>query len=104
MVTVVCGCGNPRRHRTSFSDPFFEDLTFYILFVVHHLALVHWLIQLAHCRVNTQLAEHAFHTKGARFVWHYWHDATTKIFILDRKSTRLNSSHVSISYAVFCLI
>src|SRR5699024_12676865 len=24
-------------------------------------------------------------------------------FILDRKSTRLNSSHVSISYAVFCL-
>src|SRR5699024_11255615 len=25
-------------------------------------------------------------------------------FPLDRKSTRLNSSHVSISYAVFCLI
>src|SRR5699024_12860338 len=27
----------------------------------------------------------------------------TKCKILDRKSTRLNSSHVSISYAVFCL-
>src|SRR5690625_6759135 len=26
-----------------------------------------------------------------------------KIFNLDRKSTRLNSSHVAISYAVFCL-
>src|SRR5699024_11861164 len=26
------------------------------------------------------------------------------IAFLDRKSTRLNSSHVSISYAVFCLI
>src|SRR5437868_12496031 len=25
------------------------------------------------------------------------------LFYLDRKSTRLNSSHVSISYAVFCL-
>src|SRR5699024_12679174 len=25
------------------------------------------------------------------------------LFIADRKSTRLNSSHVSISYAVFCL-
>src|SRR5690625_1205519 len=25
------------------------------------------------------------------------------IFVLDRKSTRLNSSHVAISYAVFCL-
>src|SRR5690606_39279334 len=24
-------------------------------------------------------------------------------FVLDRKSTRLNSSHVKISYAVFCL-
>src|SRR5690242_21236220 len=24
-------------------------------------------------------------------------------FVLDRKSTRLNSSHMSISYAVFCL-
>src|SRR5690606_40964544 len=26
-----------------------------------------------------------------------------KILLLDRKSTRLNSSHVKISYAVFCL-
>src|SRR5207249_10028308 len=26
-----------------------------------------------------------------------------RIFEIDRKSTRLNSSHVSISYAVFCL-
>src|SRR5439155_18429875 len=28
---------------------------------------------------------------------------STAIFIEDRKSTRLNSSHVAISYAVFCL-
>src|SRR5699024_11709709 len=28
---------------------------------------------------------------------------TQNMGILDRKSTRLNSSHVSISYAVFCL-
>src|SRR5690625_6912392 len=27
----------------------------------------------------------------------------TEIDLLDRKSTRLNSSHVAISYAVFCL-
>src|SRR5699024_12232442 len=31
------------------------------------------------------------------------HLATTFLLSLDRKSTRLNSSHVSISYAVFCL-
>src|SRR3712207_8338420 len=28
---------------------------------------------------------------------------TSSPFILDRKSTRLNSSHANISYAVFCL-
>src|SRR5690625_7104584 len=30
--------------------------------------------------------------------------ATAAPWVLDRKSTRLNSSHVSTSYAVFCLI
>src|SRR2546427_7049459 len=29
--------------------------------------------------------------------------STCRIFIADRKSTRLNSSHSQISYAVFCL-
>src|SRR5207249_10051536 len=30
-------------------------------------------------------------------------DWTSRAVVRDRKSTRLNSSHVSISYAVFCL-
>src|SRR5699024_11971276 len=30
-------------------------------------------------------------------------DKATLVICIDRKSTRLNSSHVSISYAVFCL-
>src|SRR5690606_41680131 len=30
-------------------------------------------------------------------------NADVKVWYLDRKSTRLNSSHVKISYAVFCL-
>src|SRR5689334_24734734 len=30
-------------------------------------------------------------------------DLILQLFFLDRKSTRLNSSHSSISYAVFCL-
>src|SRR3712207_7545534 len=29
--------------------------------------------------------------------------ALTTVLLLDRKSTRLNSSHANISYAVFCL-
>src|SRR5690606_40863393 len=31
------------------------------------------------------------------------HRYQTSLLVLDRKSTRLNSSHVKISYAVFCL-
>src|SRR5690606_13788535 len=37
------------------------------------------------------------------FLLFYWNDAYFPAFNLDRKSTRLNSSHVKISYAVFCL-
>src|SRR5690625_6222777 len=29
--------------------------------------------------------------------------STAQLVVIDRKSTRLNSSHVAISYAVFCL-
>src|SRR5690606_41606036 len=32
-----------------------------------------------------------------------WFDSVDFTSVLDRKSTRLNSSHVKISYAVFCL-
>src|SRR5690349_23957809 len=32
-----------------------------------------------------------------------WVNATSALASRDRKSTRLNSSHVEISYAVFCL-
>src|SRR5207245_9856603 len=45
--------------------------------------------------------------------WRHWHEGKVervlmespgeRVLILDRKSTRLNSSHGSISYAVFCL-
>src|SRR3712207_8684355 len=36
-----------------------------------------------------------------RLISWFWHDWAH--FITDRKSTRLNSSHANISYAVFCL-
>src|SRR5690554_7151661 len=51
------------------------------------------------------------HDLWARFSRNAWYellefaqeDEEGKFYILDRKSTRLNSSHVRISYAVFCL-
>src|SRR5690625_6568390 len=36
-------------------------------------------------------------------LWSDMMKRATKLTLLDRKSTRLNSSHVAISYAVFCL-
>src|SRR5262245_66087944 len=38
-----------------------------------------------------------------RLWWHVKHTAASPAFTTDRKSTRLNSSHLGISYAVFCL-
>src|SRR5260221_4253053 len=63
---------------------------------------------------KTVLAEEVAKAIGAPLLtWHiksttkaqqglYEYDAVSRI-ILDRKSTRLNSSHTVISYAVFCL-
>src|SRR3712207_8070150 len=42
------------------------------------------------------------HLTGRSFV-HYRDRMVTQDVIEDRKSTRLNSSHANISYAVFCL-
>src|SRR5437899_4832069 len=43
----------------------------------------------------------------AKFLEKQWSDlfgdGDPRLWILDRKSTRLNSSHLGISYAVFCL-
>src|SRR5438067_8990981 len=46
-----------------------------------------------------QLGESGFVQSNAT----YFEDTVPRDPSLDRKSTRLNSSHVSISYAVFCL-
>src|SRR5690606_40172371 len=38
------------------------------------------------------------------FMIYNWVGQVLKVVLVDRKSTRLNSSHVKNSYAVFCLI
>src|SRR5207249_7690055 len=43
------------------------------------------------------------HARSQARVWLTVHIADDTLNLSDRKSTRLNSSHVSISYAVFCL-
>src|SRR3712207_8920305 len=41
-----------------------------------------------------------FRAEGNDGFWHLW---DVSVWSADRKSTRLNSSHANISYAVFCL-
>src|SRR5438094_7221216 len=43
------------------------------------------------------------HQKGANYLLGDGHAEWSSTWNLDRKSTRLNSSHRTISYAVFCL-
>src|SRR3712207_7153502 len=41
---------------------------------------------------------------GSENIWTYWGKVPAEgPSVIDRKSTRLNSSHANISYAVFCL-
>src|SRR5690242_20775528 len=46
---------------------------------------------------------HAVASAGCSQVWPHPGQSLVKLTKGDRKSTRLNSSHMSISYAVFCL-
>src|SRR5690625_6820299 len=41
--------------------------------------------------------------QNSQDIWRVAEKKNTRIILQDRKSTRLNSSHVAISYAVFCL-
>src|SRR5690606_41433668 len=68
-------------------------------------------------KVRGKIAEHRLFCESRRrcgVAWRYGHQrfetvdygctlGRAGLFIADRKSTRLNSSHVKISYAVFCL-
>src|SRR5699024_12659811 len=54
----------------------------------------------AGCGVHTETGEPARHSGIHRF---FLEPGAHVKYVEDRKSTRLNSSHVSISYAVFCL-
>src|SRR5699024_12626074 len=66
----------------------------------------YWVPELkAHRGTDTAVAEYVLgDANAAEFVDRYL-DMITPVLrgYTDRKSTRLNSSHVSISYAVFCL-
>src|SRR5215217_5173889 len=59
-------------------------------------------VRVGHYGAAADLAHpYALWPEGAR--GGHWHGLLYKVRELDRKSTRLNSSHANSSYAVFCL-
>src|SRR5437773_5022075 len=54
-------------------------------------------------RSQLVLAAACFSTAGAAIKWCSFGGWQIEHNLIDRKSTRLNSSHITISYAVFCL-
>src|SRR5690606_41858573 len=75
--------------------PIFVDLFGECLVLLRQIA-AHGVLEIAHriCGPGMLLAAQAQHVLTAD---------VERLAIEDRKSTRLNSSHVKISYAVFCL-
>src|SRR5205807_9484566 len=59
-------------------------------------------IGIGHTEINPHTIGHLL-MKMTSYVWMSMTPWTTSRKTLDRKSTRLNSSHLVISYAVFCL-
>src|SRR5256885_10596824 len=90
------------RTSTSFSFFFFNDTATTEIYTLSlHDALPIWVlgIRLVDLRTGTPITrEQALVRVGVRTAWQ-----AIPQRIEDRKSTRLNSSHLVISYAVFCL-
>src|SRR5690606_11704085 len=59
------------------------------------------ILSAANANINPSLVEAARMDGASK--WEIIRDIRLPLLISDRKSTRLNSSHVKISYAVFCL-
>src|SRR5690625_2206287 len=81
---------------------FFEYYPIVSIFVIINFAL--WaIVHLLPFELGPQIYQWgAGHNLSIYQNGEYWR-LFTPIFLQDRKSTRLNSSHVAISYAVFCL-
>src|SRR5690606_22621012 len=83
VVVAVGGCqGNPGGHGAGFIDTLLENLALLVLLVIHDLVVIMGHVLLALGRVNTQLAKHPLHTKGAGLVGYYGHHPGADFLVL----------------------
>ena len=65
-------------------NSFFQNLSGFGFLIKHQLFRILWLIHLPFGRVDTELTEHALHTKSTRFVRYDGYDMRTKGFIFEQ--------------------
>ena len=101
-VIGVAGAGrHPRAECACFIDSFLQYLPGFVFFVKHQLAGIYWLVKLTDRRIDTQLAEHAFHAEGARFVGDDRHDTRTELLVTEQGAQRANKNHGGGNFALF---
>ena len=85
--------GDERRHRPGFGDSFFQDLAVLGFLVVHQLVGIDRFVQLSRVGVDADLAEHAFHAKGPRFVRHDRHDVLADLLVVAQLAQQPDEAH-----------
>ena len=93
MIRVRRARRNPGTKRAGLVDALFENLALLVLAVIHQLARILRLVQLAFRRINTNLAEHALHTEGARLVRHDGHDVLADLLVSRQRGKHANERH-----------
>ena len=93
MRAVGGGGGYPRRHGAGLVDAFLQNLPAFVLLVKHQLIGVLRRVELAHAGINAELAEHAFHAEGARFVRHDGYHEFTDFLVAHQRIQNAHERH-----------
>ena len=89
------GRRDPRRHRARLVDAFLQNLAGLVLLVEHQLLGVLRRVELADVRIDGELAEHAFHAEGARFVGHDRHHQLADLLVAHQRRQDAHERHGS---------
>jgi len=94
VVVGISGasCG-PGTKRAGLVDALLENLSLFILAVVHEFTGVNRLVQLTFRGVNPDLAEHALHAEGTCLIGNDRHDVFADLLVTDQRRKNAHESH-----------
>ncbi len=93
MVAVRGARGEPGTECAGLVDAFLEDLAFLVLAVIHELIRILRRVELSLGGVDADLAEHAFHAEGARFVGNDRHDVLADLLVAHQRRQHAHECH-----------